>query len=133
MGRAGSRRSSSFDDYRGLLQVTLDGIGVANLRLVRILPELLSGPPLPKEIPTAIELDLNPPQPLLICLKVLIVLAIVRFALPKLVLFGDEAFYSRRDALIAHGLMLVRATGPSSGIEHLISPGGSSSGLITSR
>jgi hypothetical protein len=92
-----------------LLEIPMHRIGVASLRFVRVLPELLSRPTLPKQVPAAIELDFDGPQPLLIGIELRVVLAVARFASLKLVLFCDEAFYPRRDALIAHRLILVRA------------------------
>ena len=91
-----------------LLQVALYGVGIADLRLVGILPDLRPRSSLPKEIPAAIKLDLHRPQPLLVCLQQLFVFAVALFAVAKLVLLVDEALDPRRDALVAHELILVR-------------------------
>ena len=64
----GSKRGADAPP-RTLLQVTLDGVRVANLRLARVLPELLPGPALPKQVPAAVELDFHFLQPLLVLIE----------------------------------------------------------------
>src|SRR5437588_11563429 len=70
--------------------------------LVGILAGVATRPTLPQQIPAAIELDLDRPQPLLICIESLGVLAVRLFALPQIVLLGDQALDPSRNALVAH-------------------------------
>jgi hypothetical protein len=89
-----------------LLLVTLDGLGAANLRVVRVLPELLSCSPLPKEVPAAIEFHLNRAQAIAIGLEQLLVVPVSLLATAQLVLLADKALDPRRDALVAHVAIL---------------------------
>jgi hypothetical protein len=76
-----------------LLLVPLDDGGRAHLGLIRILAELAPRVPLPQEIPTLIELDLDGFQPYLI--------VIGQFALPvKMLLLVNKTFDLLQDGMI---------------------------------
>jgi len=61
---------------------------------------------LAEEVPAAVELDLDGAQPVAVFVELLRLLTVCFFAAPKLVLLGDEALDSRRDALITHRRIL---------------------------
>jgi hypothetical protein len=42
-----------------LLQISLDGVGLADVRSVGVAPGIAQGAPLPKQVPAAVEFDLH--------------------------------------------------------------------------
>src|SRR3954470_3100378 len=85
-----------------LLEIALDGLGVAHVRRARILADLAQRPALAQQVPAAIQLDLDSLQPAAILLECLIGMLISLLLLAELLLFGDEPFDPVRDALVAH-------------------------------
>ena len=66
---AGEPAFAAFADPDVLLLVALDDRRRTNLRVVRILAELTTCPPLPEQIPALIELDLNRLKPNLVVIR----------------------------------------------------------------
>ena len=85
-----------------LLPVPLDGVGVANVRLVRVGTRIAQRTALTQQVPATIQLDLDGAQSLLVGLQAIRGGAVGLLAIAKLVLLGDEALDARRDALVAH-------------------------------
>src|SRR5947209_4901999 len=79
-----------------LLLVALDGLGIADVGLLGVFPELPAGPALAQEIPTLIELDLER-------VVALMVLGRAVGLLVELVLLVDEVLDMVKDALVVHG------------------------------
>ena len=72
-----------------LLEVALDRIRVADVRVCRIAAGVAQGAPLAEQVPAAVELDLDRAQPLLIDLEPIGVQAVGRLAVAKVVLLSD--------------------------------------------
>jgi hypothetical protein len=70
------------------------------------------GPALTQEIPAAVELDLKRPQPFLVGLECVWMVAVGLFTASKHVLLGNQALDPGRDALVAHMLILACAETP---------------------
>jgi Family of unknown function (DUF5519) len=91
-----------------LLPVPLDGVGVPDLGLVRILPELLARPSLSEQVPAPVELDLDVSQAPLI-FRQLVGLTAVRLLLAtKLVLLSDQVLNPIGDAVVVHVAIVAR-------------------------
>src|SRR5690348_16735988 len=90
-----------------LLQVALDGAGVAHVRVVGVAARVAQRAALAEQIPAAVQLDLHRAQPLLVGLERLRVEVVGLLALAQVVLLGDEALDPVRDALVAHGRILL--------------------------
>jgi hypothetical protein len=102
-GENGGRRPARpiFAD-RLLLQVALDRVGRADLRLVGVASGITARAALAKQVPTPVKFDFDRLQPRLICLEQLGFAAVCLFAPTKLVLLGDKDLDSCRNALVAH-------------------------------
>src|SRR5439155_1159639 len=81
-----------------LLLVALDDLGIANVRRVRILARLAERTPLPEQVPTLIEADLDRLQPVVL----LLVQPAAGAALVELVLFGDQLLDAGVNTLVFH-------------------------------
>src|SRR6188472_3616218 len=86
-----------------LLLVTLDGVGVAHLRLVGILSELCACASLPEQVPAPVELDLDSAQSMLVFLQPFGVAAVGLLAATQGMLLRDEVLDPVGDAVVAHG------------------------------
>src|SRR3954466_2625728 len=71
-----------------LLEVALDGLGVAHVRRARVLAHLAQGAALAQQVPAAIQLDLDSLQPTPILTKGLIRVLMGLLLLSQLLLFG---------------------------------------------
>jgi Family of unknown function (DUF5519) len=90
-----------------LLQVALDRAGIADLGLVGVPAGVSERAALAQQVPTAVELDLQRLEALLIVLEALDVLGVRLFARAKLVLLGDQMLDAGRDAFVAHSRIVV--------------------------
>ena len=79
--------------------VVLHGAGIADIGLVRVLPELAPRPALPEQVPALVKLDLETSE-----VGVLDLVGDLTGAqsLPKVVLLLDEALDAGLDVLVAH-------------------------------
>jgi len=94
-----------------LLPVTLDGVGVANVRFVGIGAGVTQRAALAEQVPAAVELDLDVAETFLVGLEAIGVEAVLLLARAKLMLLGNEALDPVRDALVAHGVNATPAGG----------------------
>jgi hypothetical protein len=74
------------------LQIALDGVRAARLRLVGVAANFAERAATAQEIPATIEFDFDRAQPLLIRFEQIRASAVQWFAPTKLVLLGDKAF-----------------------------------------
>src|SRR5918994_740567 len=86
-----------------LLQVPLDALGVARLRVVRIAAGVPQGAALAQQVPAAVQLDLDRAQALPVLLERGGVGAVGLLARTQLVLLGNELLDAGGGALVAHG------------------------------
>src|ERR1700733_1487785 len=105
-GRSAGRTTRAADSLRrgapGLLPVALDGVRVANVRVVGVGAGLAEGAALAQQIPAAVELDLDLAQTFLIGLELVFVVAVGLFAVAELVLLGDQLLDPVGNRLVAH-------------------------------
>ncbi|HYY20508.1 MAG TPA: hypothetical protein VE780_01395 [Thermoleophilaceae bacterium] len=86
-----------------LLQIPLDGPGVAHLSGVGVGAGVTEGATLTQEVPAAVELDFDGVQSLAVGLQGVVRVAVGLLAPTKIMLLGYKAFDPARDALVAHG------------------------------
>src|SRR3954451_15803617 len=85
---------------RGLLQVVLDGPGVARLGVVRVAPGLAQRAALAQQVPAAVELDLDSVEALAVALQNRLVGAVALLGVAQLALLGHEPLDAGGDALV---------------------------------
>src|SRR5262249_47308927 len=94
----------------GLLQVVLDGPGVACLGVVRVATGLPQRAALTEQVPAPVQLDLDVAEPLPVLGQARLVDAVLLLVAPKRALLGDQTLDARGDALVGHGVIVaVRA------------------------
>src|SRR5690348_1215440 len=92
-----------------LLPVMLDGVGAARLRVVRVEAELALGPPLPQQVPVAVERDADLLQPLVVAgLE-----PAVALALEERLLLGDQLVDPAQYLVVVHRSLLPGPRRPS--------------------
>src|SRR2546430_4967737 len=98
--------------WRPLLQVSLDGVGLARLSLVGARARVSKCSPLAQQVPADVEFELDRAKALSVSLKSLGAVSLL--AVAQLVLLLHEALDACRDLLVADGLMLglLRAEDP---------------------